>query len=327
MTYCASAFAVAHANIALAKYWGKADVGLNLPAVPSLSMTLDGMRTETRVKFDSRLSADSLELNGRPQQGKTLERVSTLLQRVRAQAGLDAYAQVTSHNNFPTASGLASSASGFAALALAARKAAGLPDNPEQASSLARHSSASAGRSLYGGYVALDLGQHAARRVCSAQHFPLALSVAVTQEGEKALGSTQGMEHTRLTSPYYTAWVEQAPALTRAIEQAIIAADLTTLGPLVEQSALLMHACMWGAAPAIVYFSPVTLAVLQRVRELRAAGVQAFCTMDAGPHVKVLSAPEQADEVQRALAEVPGVLRCLRCTLGPDAQVHSEPVS
>ena len=172
--------------------------------------------------------------------------------------------------------------------------------------------------------MALDYGSDSARRIAGAERLPLELSVAVISEGPKGVGSTDGMEHTRTTSPYYQAWVDHAPAQAQRIEAAILAADLDTLGPLVEQSALLMHASMFGANPAIVYFQPATLAVLDRVRRLRVEGIPAYCTMDAGPHVKVISKPEHAQAVRGALESVTGVLRCLSCKLGPDASVSVE---
>ena len=114
------AHAVARANIALAKYWGKADERLNLPAVPSVSITLDPLTTRTRVRFVDGLQADRFVLDGRPAQDKERARVTKLLDTVRARADLALFAEVESQNDFPTASGLASSASGFAALASAA---------------------------------------------------------------------------------------------------------------------------------------------------------------------------------------------------------------
>jgi diphosphomevalonate decarboxylase len=320
------AHAKAHANIALAKYWGKADIAKNLPAVPSISMTLDAMHTETSVCFDPALKEDVLELNGVVASDKPLTRARTLLERVRAEAGTRAFARIVTSNNFPTASGLASSASGFAALAVAARAAIGLPRDPVRESALARASSASAARSLFGGYVALDKGAEAARPIAGAEQLPLALCVAVISESAKAIGSTEGMEHTRQTSPYYAAWISHAPDLAARVETAINAADLETLGPLVEQSSLLMHASMMGAAPAIIYFKGTSLDVLARVRRLRDEGCAAFCTMDAGPHVKVICAPDNLEHVRRALAETPGVLRTLDCRLGPDASVRVEEV-
>lgn len=316
-----AARAVAHSNIALAKYWGKADVERNLPAVPSLSLTLDALSTETSVEFDAALEKDEATLDERVVEGRPLARIVALLDRVRDRAGSGERARVVSHNNFPTAAGLASSASGFAALALAATKAAGLDATPEEVSALSRASSASAARSVYGGFVSLGAGAEAAERVAPPDHFPVSMLVAVTATGPKAIGSTEGMQHTAATSPYYAAWVERAPALYDEVRAAVIARDLGLLGAAAEQSALMMHASMLAARPAIVYFSPVTLAVMERVRALREAGTPAFYTMDAGPHVKVLTAPADATAVAAALFGVPGVVRVIRCAPGPDAHL------
>jgi diphosphomevalonate decarboxylase len=143
--------------------------------------------------------------------------------------------------------------------------------------------------------------------------------VAVTAKGPKAIGSTEGMQHTSATSPYYSTWVAQAPALFEQVRQAVLARDLAALGAAAEHSALMMHASMLAANPAVIYFSPTTLAVVAKVRELRARGLQAFYTMDAGPHVKVLTAEASAGDVASALAEVTGVQRVITCRPGPDA--------
>ena len=317
------AHAIAHANIALAKYWGKADVARNLPAVPSLSLTLDALRTFTRVRFDAGLGDDRVELDGAVAEGKARDRVVALLDRVRAEAGLDARAQVESVNDFPTAAGLASSASGFAALALAARAAAGLPEDPSRVSDLARASSASAARSVYGGWGALGAGATSADRVAGPEQLSVCMWVAITVKGPKDVGSTEGMEHTRATSPYYPVWVHHAPVLFEEVRRAVLERDFPTLGAAMEQSALMMHASMLAARPAIRYFAPATLAAMDAVRALRKGGIAAYYTMDAGPHVKVLCQLERADEVGHALASVPGVERAIRCLPGPDARLVS----
>lgn len=315
------ALVIAHSNIALAKYWGKADVARNLPAVPSLSLTLDNLRTVTRVSFEPALRADVAWLDGKEASGRPLERVSTLLSRVRELSGATSYARVESLNDFPTAAGLASSASGFAALALAATRALGLDWSLETVSALARASSASAARSLFGGYAILGTAAEHAERLASASDLPLVMLVAVTATGPKSVSSTDGMTHTAATSPYYKAWVEQAPAVFEEVKSAVLARDFGRLGQAVEHSALMMHASMMAANPAIIYFSPVSIAVIARVREIRAEGVLAFITMDAGPHVKVLTSPERAQYVEAALLSVPGVQRVIACEPGPDAQV------
>jgi len=311
----------AHANIALAKYWGKADVFRNLPAVPSLSLTLDGMRTSTEVTFSSELMADELVLGGSAQQGKPLARASKLLSEVRGIAGSALFARVRSHNDFPTASGLASSASGFAALALAATSALGLELPEARVSALARAASASAARSLFGGYVELHANAEAAQRVAGPEYWPLTMLVAVTSEAAKDTGSTDGMQHTASTSPYYASWVSDSPRLFAEVKAAVLGKDFARLAPAVEQSALAMHASMLAANPALIYFRPATLAVIEAVRALRKAGTPVCFTIDAGPHVKVLVEPSLAAAARRALSGIDGVLRVLESAPGPDAQL------
>jgi diphosphomevalonate decarboxylase len=312
--------AKAHANIALAKYWGKADARENLPAVPSLSLTLAALCTRTRVELDPALAADELELDGGQTLGRPLELVVALLDRVRAPSA--PRARVSSSNDFPTAAGLASSASGFAALAVAANAAYGAGLDAEALSSLARRSSASAARSLFGGFVALPAGSSCAERVLPGADFPLTMLIAVTRSGPKEVDSTTGMKHTLATSPYYPAWVAHAPTLYAEVRRAVLARDLELLGAAVEQSALMMHASMFAARPALIYFTPATLAAVETVRALRKSGTLAFYTMDAGPHVKVLTAPGDAAVVESALAGTPGVLRVLASGAGPDAAVE-----
>ena len=321
MTAAHSATVRAHANIALAKYWGKADVARNLPAVPSLSLTLEGMRTTTEVTFSPELLADELVLGGASQQGKPLARASKLLSEVRGLASSALFARVRSHNDFPTASGLASSASGFAALALAATRALGLELPEARVSALARAASASAARSLFGGFVELGAGAESAVRVAGPEHWPLVMLVAVTSEAAKDTGSTDGMQHTASTSPYYASWVSDAPRLFAEVKAAVLGRDFARLAPAVEQSALAMHASMLAANPALIYFRPATLGVLETVRGLRKAGTAACFTIDAGPHVKVLVEPNSAQAVRRALAATDGVLRVLESAPGPDAAV------
>lgn len=318
-----SVTAVAHANIALAKYWGKADVSRNLPAVPSLSLTLEALRSRTRVTPDPALEADSIALDGSPATGRVRERVVALLDEVRALTTTTSRLRVESHNDFPTAAGLASSASGFAALALGASAALGAELSLATLSSIARKASASAARSLFGGFVALRLGAEAAEPVLAASEFPLDMVIAVTATGPKETSSTEGMRHTLATSPYYRAWVEAAPGMFAEVERAVRARDLEALGVLVEQSALAMHASMLAARPALIYFTPATLRAMERVRGLRKAGTLAFYTMDAGPHVKVLCTPADASAVASALAGVEGVERVIVSGAGPGAHLES----
>ena len=321
------ASARACANIALAKYWGKADVKRNVPAVPSISLTLDQLVTETRVRFDPSLSADLVRLDGRPATKAEADRVVAMLDRVRREARLRLSARVSSHNHFPTAAGLASSASGFAALAASASTAAGIRFNARRLSALARTSSASAARSIYGGFVELPAGSRgdadlAARPIAPPAHWNLRLVVALTDPGEKEVGSTEGMERSRKTSPYYEVWLDQAPKWSRRIKRAIRERDLDTLGPAMEQSTLAFHCCAITSTPPIFYWAPATLAALAAVRGLRERGVSVWATMDAGPHVKALCRVGDASRVRQALDRTQGVTRTWVAKPGPDVEVH-----
>lgn len=322
------AHAIAHPNIALAKYWGKRPYGKNLPAVPSLSITLAGMATTTTVELDEGRVDDALELDGEPTEGRPLARVSDMLDRIHTGPDPRPRARVASRNDFPTAAGLASSASAFAALAVAGNAALSAGRSPAELSDLARQVSASSGRSLFGGFVVLPAGQPdrstlPAEPLAPEDHWDLRLVVAVTTEGKKDVGSTEGMIRTAETSPLYDGWIAGAPAIYESIRVAVLARDLDALGPAVEQSALAMHATAMAAAPGLLYWNGVTLEVLHAVRRLRRAGVDAYFTIDAGPHVKVLCRAAQAPEVVQMLGEVAGVIRTIEARPGSGARVLS----
>ncbi len=315
--------AEACANIALAKYWGKSPRGGNLTAVPSLSLTLDALRTRTEVRFDAALTEDAAVLNGELVTGLGLSRVSELLDRVRQASGETRRASVTTHNNFPTAAGLASSASGFAALAVAAVRAARHRASVAELSSLARQSSASAGRSLFGGFVELGAEADSALQIAARDFWDVTMLVAVIAAGPKPIGSTGGMLHTAETSPYYAAWVNDAPRVFGEVKSAVLARDLARVARAMEHSTLLMHATMMAADPPVLYFRGATVELIDRLRRLRQQGTPLGFTMDAGPNVKVLVPRSQASELAALLEAAPGVERVIRCEPGPGAVMLS----
>lgn len=318
--------AVAYANIALAKYWGKLDADNNLAAVPSLSLTLKALRTVTAVQFDSNLVKDEMTLDGRSAAPGPLRRAVHLLDRVRRQSGLQQFARIESGNSFPTASGLASSASGFAALSHAALQASGLPTSASAVSRLARQSSVSAARSAYGGLVTLEKGAPEAEPLAGLEPtLELTFVIAITNKGPKATGSTSGMLHTQGTSPYYRAWTEAAPKVFREIRTGLLDRDVRRAGEAMEHSTLLMHASMMAARPALIYWEPATLAAMNCVRQLRDNGVLAYFTMDAGAHVKVLTLRREATVIEKALLVVPGVQQVIVSGIGPGAHGIASP--
>lgn len=312
----------ARSNIALVKYWGKADTELNTPAVGSISITLDALWTETEVRFDPALERDELTLDEarRPEQ---LERVSRCLDLIRRAGGTELRAAVTSRNNFPTAAGLASSASGFAALVGAAVSALGLELAPRELSILARRGSGSAARSIFGGFVEMHAGRAAdgsdsfAEPMLGAGQWPLDVVVAITSTGEKRVGSGAGMRQSADSSVYYPAWVESHPADLDAARRAIAARDFEALAAVGESSCLKMHAAALAGTPALIYWNGATVECMHRIRSLRAAGTPVFFTIDAGPQVKAVCEPGARAEVAAALGAVDGVSALISTGLGP----------
>jgi diphosphomevalonate decarboxylase len=321
-------------NIAFVKYWGKRDKILNLPATGSLSLTLAGLGSETRVRFATDAGEpgglDRVLLGGAPADERFAGRVRGFLDLVRARAGVRLPAEVSTSNTVPTAGGLASSASGFAALALAATRAAGLQLSPVELSVLARRGSGSAARSIFGGFAemaagkALDGSDAHAEQLLGPEAWDVRLVVALTTRAQKPLGSTAAMERTAATSPYYASWVESTARELPEARAAVGARDLPRLGGIAERSALRMHACALSADPAIIYWNPTTLAVVRAVLDLRAAGTPAWFTIDAGPHVKVLCDAGQADGIKTAVGQIPGVQGTIVAAPGPGAQVIEE---
>ncbi len=317
------AVAVAHPNVALVKYWGKRARAGNLPATGSLSLVLGGLATETSVRFDPALRGDRVLLDGH-EEPETTARVTACLDLLRREAGITAGAVVESRNDFPTGAGLASSASGFAALVTAGAGALGLRLTSQRLAEIARLGSGSAPRSLLGGVVLLT--NRDATTVCeqiaAPADWPLEIVVAVTTTGPKATSSRVGMELSEQTSPYYDAWVQTHAGDLAAGLAAVRSRDFTALAEIAEHNCLKMHAVMLTTRPALVYWTPATLGCLHRIEALRRDGVPVFFTIDAGPQVKAVCLPSRADEVAAELAAVPGVLRIMRSPLGEGARLR-----
>lgn len=316
--------AVAHSNIALVKYWGKAPGPGNLPAVGSISIGLDALCTTTTVSLADG-PCDSILFDG-DEAGTKTTRIADFLSLVRQLSGKDVRFRVETGNNFPTGAGLASSASGFAALALAVDRGLGLGLSGDALCRLARQGSGSAARSIYGGFVEMAAGEDAtAWPLADASSWPLDVVVAITSEAEKATGSTEAMERSRDTSPFYASWVANHAADMDAARDAIGRRDFERLADVSESSCLKMHATIMASRPPVVYWSGATVDAMRRVRALRREGVAAFFTIDAGPQVKAVCEPGHGAAVAAALQEIPGVARTIVSGIGGTPTVTARP--
>jgi diphosphomevalonate decarboxylase len=314
------ATAIAQPNIALIKYWGKRDLSRNLPAVGSISITLSDLFTKISVQFDADRTSDVLYVNDERDDGM-LPRISACLDEVVGRSRTRA--RISSACNFPIAAGLASSASAFAATTLAAAGAADLKLDTQRLASLAGRASGSAARSLYGGFAELanngeDIELTA---LCDADSWPLTVVVAITETAPKAVGSSEAMEISRKTSPFYSNWVEQQPQDLDIARNAILERDFKQLASIAEYNCLKMHSVMWASRPPIMFWNSATMGCVQTVRKLQGDGCDVFFTIDAGPQVKAVCLPGDADAVRAALAATPGVTEVMTSGLGAAARL------
>jgi diphosphomevalonate decarboxylase len=322
-----TATAIACANIALIKYWGDRDSALRIPANGSISMNLAGLTTTTQVFADPGLDFDSLSLNGGKMTGSSLERMSTFLEHVRKIAGVKHSFRVSSTNNFPTGAGLASSASAFAALALAATKTCGLNLSEAELSRLARLGSGSACRSIPAGFVEWQVGDsHAtsfAFSLAPPEHWEVVDCIALLDQEPKTTSSTQGHALAN-TSPLQPARLNGADQRLVACREAILKRDFEALARIVELDSDLMHAVMMTSSPPLLYWQPGTVAIMHAVREWRSQGTPVCYTIDAGPNVHVLCPSSHAEWVESQLARLQGVLRVITAKPGGAARILDE---
>ena len=321
-----TATALAHPNIALIKYWGNRDNALRVPSNGSISMNLEGLSTRTTVSFQSSLPFDELIINGREVTGKGLERVSEILDLVRAQAGLKDKAEVISENDFPSGAGIASSAAAFAALALASSHAAGWTPSEEQLSRLARRGSGSACRSIPSGFVEWRAGtsdeDSFAVSIAPPEHWDLTDCIAIVHAGHKKTGSTEGHALAG-TSPLQAARVADASRRLDICREAILRRDFEALADIIELDSDMMHAVMQTSNPPLLYWQAATVEIFHAVREWRASGLAVAYTVDAGPNVHVICPREVQKEAERRLREIPGVQDVLLAKVGGAARLGS----
>lgn len=312
----------AYTNIALIKYWGKKNESLILPMNNSLSLTLDAFYTETEVNFSEAYTEDQFYLDNQLQDEKASQKISAFLDIVREKAGTTKKAKVISQNFVPTAAGLASSASGLAALAGACNEALKLGLDDQALSRLARRGSGSACRSIFGGFVEWEKGhddQSSYAHPISSDGFEdhLAMVFLLLNEQKKDISSRDGMRRTVETSSFYQGWLDSVEADLYQLKQAIKTKNFQLLGETMEQNGLKMHGTTLAARPPFTYWSPDSLKAMQAVRDLRTQGIPCYFTMDAGPNVKVLVQKDHLDKVKIAFSDLFSSQQVISAFAGP----------
>lgn len=324
--------AIAHSNIALIKYWGRSgvhDSGLNIPSNDSVSMTTLGvsddihLQTHTTIDFSDVYEKDTAFLEGAILTGRTMERVLKVINPLRKVVDVSHKFKMMSRSDFPIQAGLASSASGFAALAIAAVDALGIDFSKEEISTFARLGSGSAARSIHGGFVYWSQGSSHetsfARQICDLDGFGMSAVIAILHEGKKDVTSDVGHQSAH-TSPFDRVRTSISQKQAKDIEKAILDDDFSEVGKISDESSRYMHAIMMTSDPPLFYWHPNTLKLIKLLQKTRES-LECYSTVDAGPNVHCLCRQEDAYELQKILDETGYVEKTIAVRPADDSHV------
>jgi diphosphomevalonate decarboxylase len=271
-------------NIALIKYWGKHDQQTVLPTTTSLSLTLTDLTTTTLIEEGD----DLFLLNGKPLTEKEMFHLEKILHFFPKEPR-----KISSINHFPTAAGLASSASGMAALTVALDAFYGTNYEFQKLVEITRLGSGSSCRSLVDGFGIW----HKDGTVESLNNpfTDLAMIVVVVSDQKKHISSREAMALTQATAPSYQSWIEHSQHDFDAMIGAIRGFQFHRLGEVMEINSDRLHQVMKDARPSIVYQTEQSKHIIDTVKNMRSSLLPAYTTMDAGPNVKILIRAADSD--------------------------------
>ncbi|MFW9949710.1 MAG: diphosphomevalonate decarboxylase [Candidatus Thorarchaeota archaeon] len=336
--------AVAHPNIALIKYWGRAldqPSYLNIPSNDTVSMTKESIYnsktgidliTHTTIEFSESFIEDTGFLKTKellvPFDNVQMNRVLKVVNALREKANITLKFKMMSENKFPTAAGLASSASAFAALATCTSKALNLNLDRTELSKYARLGSGSAARSIHGGFVYWNRGYSHdtsyAEQICECNEFDIAAVIAVINRGKKDVTSDVGHDSAH-SSVFNQIKIQESQKKSVEIRKAIENNDFTTVGVITEKNCLYMHSIMMTSNPPLFYWNPDTLKVIKSVvnkrnqyyqtykmvkegvKQKEKEGIECYFTVDAGPNIHCLCRTEDIDAVQNFIQNEIGI--------------------
>lgn len=301
--------AIAPSNIAFIKYWGRKNEELKIPENGSISMNLSNLKTTTTVEFDTSLKTDSIAIDGKTLKDEEV-RVIKQLDRIRKMAEITTKAKVVSTNNFPSGTGLSSSASGFAALTLAATKAAGLSLTEKELSILARPGSGSACRSIPNGFTEWLDGEASdtsyAVSLYPKDYWNICDVVVVASNEKKIVSTTEGQKLSK-TSPFFATRLKNLPAKIKLVKKHLKEKNFASFGELIESEALELHSIMLTSTPSLIYLLPNTLRIIQSVKLWRTQGVAVYFTLNTGQDVHLICQEKDVKKVASLAKALNGV--------------------
>lgn len=313
------ATAVAPSNIAFTKYWGRKDEVLRLPANGSISMCLSNLLTTTSVEFSKEYKQDEINIDNK-------DRIIKHLDRIRKLADINLKAHVITKNNFPTGTGLSSSASGFAALTLATVSAAGLNLSEKELSILARQASGSACRSIPSGFVEWLDGETSetsyAKQIFPASYWKIADVVAIVSKEKKEVPTSSGMK-IAYSSPFMKLRLSRMKKKNKLVKKLIEQRNFKEFGEFIEQEALELHTIMLTQYPPLIYWTPGTLQIMKLVPYWREEGIPVYFTINTGQNIHLICEEKDAKSVQAKLKDLDFVKEIIVNTPGEGARLHN----
>ena len=315
--------AIAHPNFALIKYWGKANSKTNIPAMNSISLTIDALTSTTHISINKGSNRNIWVLNGQEQ--NDLGRINPVMKYLNNISRNKHGCIIESENNFPTSAGLASSASGIASLVIAYNKLFRLDMSFDQLVEASMLGSGSAPRSLLGGFVILNVENELyTQKILEPEDWPLSIIICITDDKEKIISSREGMEISRKTSPFYQSWLDTNKGDIQIAKSAIAEQDIKKLGEVTEKNCYLMNQVMRTSSPQINYMTERTNNCIEEIKEIREDGVELFFTVDAGPQVKIICKPEDKELIKDRLINKSYVTNLVEANIGNGARVIDE---
>ena len=314
--------AIAHPNFALIKYWGKSDASNNLPDMSSISITIDTLFSTAKVSFDSSLKKDLWVLNDIEQE--SLGQIKPTMNYLRSFKPVKYFCVIESTNNFPTAAGLASSASGVASIVVAINELFNLNLSEKELINAAILGSGSAPRSLYSGFVYLNKKNYSCETILDSNQWPLKIIICQTSSDRKLVSSRDGMRISKSTSSYYKDWVNDQDNDIKKALKAIKMKDFDLLGEVSEDNCKKMHKVMETSSPPLIYRNATSHLCIQKIEEMKVNGIGIFHTIDAGPQVKIICKAQHADQVISEMKSIPNIQDIIEVNIGQGARLTNE---
>ena len=314
---------IAHPNFALVKYWGKKDSNQNRPAMSSISVTVDSMISKTRIFKNFQSNHHQLFINGMEEYD--LSKILPPLEYLSEFSRTDEYLVIESQNNFPTSSGLASSASGIASFVTAYEAHYNLCLDINHKVEASMLGSGSAPRSLIGGFVLMDhKNDYRCSQILKEPEWPLDVLICIASKEPKEISSREGMEISKKTSPIYQDWLDVNDKHINLALNAIKNKDMAGLENVTEENCKLMHEVMKTSIPSISYMTEVTYRCLSEIENLRSLGHKLFYTIDAGPQVKIICDPTSSEIIKNRIIETTDVIDIIHAGIGGPPKILNE---